>query len=122
MRRQKSRRSMGPAIAYYRVFRPLSLTARLFLAIAVVALVALVVGAWLVRRVVRYELNEQVTVMRTGGAEGANAKHEVVREIVAQPGAAAAAQTLDRRLLAALALVLAGSAIATAVVAKRVLG
>lgn len=113
---------MVPAIAYYRIFRPLSLTARLFLAIAVVAIVALVVGGWLVRRVVRYELNEQVTVMRTGGAEGPNAKQQVVREIVVTPDAAAAAQTLDRRLLAALALVLAGSAIATAVVAKRILG
>jgi two-component system sensor histidine kinase BaeS len=113
---------MVPAIAYYRIFRPLSLTARLFLAIAVVALVALFVGAWLVRRAVHYELNEQVTVMRTGGAEGPNAKQQVVREIVVTPDAAAAAQTLDRRLLAALALVLAGSAIATAVVAKRILG
>ena len=36
---------MAPAIAYYRIFRPLSLTARLFLAIAVVALVALIIGA-----------------------------------------------------------------------------
>jgi len=113
---------MAPAIAYYRIFRPHSLTARLFLAIAVVALVALFVGAWLVRRVVRYELTEQVTVMRTGGAGGANAKQEVVREVVTKPDAAANAQTLDRRLLAALALVLAGSAIATAVVAKRILG
>jgi len=113
---------MAPAIAYYRIFRPLSLTARLFLAIAVVALVALIIGAWLVRRVVRYELSEQVTVMRTGGAGGANAKQEIVREVVTKPDAAIAAQTLDRRLLAALALVLAGSAIATAVVAKRVLG
>jgi len=113
---------MVPAIAYYRIFRPLSLTARLFLAIALVALVALIIGAWLVRRVVRYELSEQVTVMRTGGAGGANAKQEIVREVVTKPDAAIAAQTLDRRLLAALALVLAGSAIATAVVAKRVLG
>ena len=113
---------MVPAIAWYRGFRPLSLTARLFLAIAIVALIALVVGAWLVRRVVRYELNERVMVTRSDG-EGAGIKQEVVREIVTTPDAAVAAhEALDRRLLAALALVLAGSAIATALIARRVLG
>src|SRR5262245_10976053 len=108
------------------MFRPRSLSARLFFATAIVAGLALVVGTWLVRRVVRYDFNERVVVTRAGapaGEDGLGIKQEVVREIVTKPDAAVAAQeTLDRRLLAAFAFVLAGSALVTGVIARRIVG
>lgn len=104
------------------MFRPRSLSARLFFATAIVALVALVVGAWLVRRVVRYEFSESVFVTRSGGGEGPITQ-EVVREVVSAPKAGMTARdALDRRLVAALALVLAGSALVTGIIARRVVG
>src|SRR5687767_4905617 len=102
------------------MLRPRSLSARLFAATALVSVIALLVGVWLVRRVVRLELNEQVKIVGRAADGEAPVSREIVREIVTPTGGAVAQQSLDHRLIAALAFVLAGSAIATALITRRV--
>ncbi|HUF48793.1 MAG TPA: HAMP domain-containing sensor histidine kinase [Vicinamibacterales bacterium] len=99
-----------------------SLQARLFAAIALVAVVALVGGGWWLRVAVRTELDRQVQVERTVTPTGVV---EEVRELVGPAGGDARlglAAALDRRLWVALFVVLAGAALATAIVARRILG
>lgn len=99
------------------MFRPRSLSARLFSATAAIALAALVAGTWLVRRAVHIEVNEQVRL--THDDEGQPVK-AVVREVSGGPERDPG--RVDRRLLAALAAVLAGSAIATFFITRRIVG
>ena len=103
------------------MLRPRSLTARLFLATAAVAVAALVIGGWLVRRAVRVEVNELVRL--TVDETGAPVK-EVTREVKGDepPGPGNAPARVDRRLFAALAIVLAGSAAATFFITRRIVG
>ena len=100
------------------MFRPRSLSARLFLATAAIALLALVAGAWLVRRAVHIEVSEQVRVTQNEEGQPVRA---VVREVSGGPEGSDPGQ-VDRRLLAALAVVLAGSALATFFITRRIIG
>lgn len=105
------------------------LTTRLFVWVLIVALGALALGTWWVRRTVQQEFGSQVEVERT--VERVNGE-DVVREVRRERGAdgAIVAETvqgvdvdaLTRRLLFALAVVVIGAALVTTIVARRVLG
>lgn len=101
-----------------------SLTTRFFAALVLVAAVALALGTWWVRHTVERELARVVIVEEAIERVGAE---EVVRETRQERGMPAPApQAIDaaaltRRLLIALAAIVVGSAVATALVARRVL-
>jgi two-component system sensor histidine kinase BaeS len=102
------------------MLRPRSLSARLFLATAAVAVAALIIGSWLVRRAVHVEINEKV---RLSHDDAGAPVREVVREVVGDPrDGPSAPASVDRRLLAALAIVIAGSAAATFLITRRIVG
>jgi two-component system sensor histidine kinase BaeS len=99
---------------------PRSLSAKLFLAIAVVSATALILGAWLVQRVLHYEVKEDLTVTRDAGGGPDRIVRHVVTTGTDPRQSVPVVETLDRRLLIALGLVLGGTAIATMVIARRV--
>ena len=104
------------------MLRPRSLSARLFFATAIIAVAALIVGGYLVRRAVHIEVNEQVRLSHDD--TGAPVK-EVVREVTGNPNGADQAggpTRVSRRLFAALAAVLACSALATFLITRRIVG
>lgn len=108
---------------------PRSFAARLFIVLLTVSLAAFGLGGWWLRRAMHVELTRLVTVDRTTrpGEEHVN---EVVRVLPGrgpmpalgdEPGGPALEATLNRRILIGLALVLAGTVAATALVARRLL-
>src|SRR5580765_7242159 len=107
-----------------------SFATRLFLVLLAVSLAAFALGGWWLRRAMHVELTRLVTVDRRvmAGEEHVN---EVVRMLPGEPVPGAVADpalpgpgleaTLNRRVLIALAIVLAGTVLATALVARRLL-
>lgn len=95
--------------------RPRSLSARLFLAIVGVSVVALGLGAWLVERALRVEVKEEVTITRPVGAAPAK---DVDRELITTPPLRG--PVLSGRLWLALAIVVIGATATTAWLAQRI--
>ena len=97
---------------------PRSLRARLFVAIGGVSIVALALGAWLVQRALRLDIREEV-VVREPAADGATRESRQTVTRTPEPSRPSPAVLLNRRVLIALLLVLLGSAVATALLAQR---
>jgi two-component system sensor histidine kinase BaeS len=95
---------------------PRSLSARLFVAIAIVAIVSLAIGAYLFVRAASVQQIRDVRVMR--GPDGQDRVLQTVTQQAAEPQG----PPLDRRLLLILAVVVLGSAAATIVIAQHTLG
>jgi signal transduction histidine kinase len=97
--------------------RPRSLGARLFVAIACVSAIAFALGVWLMDRALRIEVRESVTVTRpSGGAPRTDTR----REVTEAPGSRVLGGPLRQRVLMALALVVAGAALVTAWLVRRI--
>lgn len=102
--------------------------ARFFVALLLVSVVALALGTWWVRHTVEQQFGRELVVEQT--REVINGE-EVVRETRRElPGGPAMTEEirgidvdlLNRRLLIALTVVVLGAAVATALIARRVLG
>ncbi len=102
--------------------------ARFFVALLLVSLAALALGTWWVRHTVEQQFGRQLVVEQTREVIGGE---EVVRETRRElPGGPIANEeirgidvdVLNRRLLIALTVIVLGAALATALVARRVLG
>lgn len=101
---------------------------RFFVALVLVSVVALALGTWWVRRTVEQQFGRQMVVEQT--VERINGQ-EVVREsrreapggpIVSEEMRGVDVAALNQRLLMAFAVVIIGAALATALIARRVLG
>jgi len=95
---------------------PRSLSARLFLAIVGVSVVALALGVWLVERELRLEVKEEVTITRTVGASPAP---DVNREMTTTQ-TTPERPVFTQRLALALTILLVGTAATTAWLARRI--
>jgi len=95
---------------------PHSLSARLFLAIVGVSVIALTLGTWLVERALRLEVKEEVTITRPVGPSSAP---DVNREMTATQ-AAPERPAFSQRLALALAILLVGATVTTAWLARRI--
>jgi two-component system sensor histidine kinase BaeS len=109
---------------------PRSFAARLFIVLLTVSLAAFALGGWWLRRAMHVELTRLVTVDRTVRSGEEHVSSEVVRVLPGtgplpapgeEAGGRALEATLNRRILIGLALVLAGTVAATALVARRLL-
>ncbi|HET9372440.1 MAG TPA: ATP-binding protein [Vicinamibacterales bacterium] len=98
------------------MWTPRSLSSRLFVAIAGVAMASLLIGAWLFVRAASIQQIRDVRVMR--GPDGQDRVIERVTEAEAPP----APPPLDRRLLLIFGVVVVGAAAATIVIAQHTLG
>lgn len=101
---------------------------RFFVALVLVSVVALALGTWWVRRTVEQQFGRQMVVEQT--VERINGQ-EVVREsrrevpggpVVSEEIRGVDVAALNQRLLIAFAVVIIGAALATALIARRVLG
>ncbi|GMV21249.1 MAG: hypothetical protein AMXMBFR57_11980 [Acidimicrobiia bacterium] len=107
-----------------------SLTTRVFVGLVAVAVLALALGAWLVRWTVERQFNTEIVVEQwvrvlDGKEIIEETRRGVTGEPVATPAGGAAVvdvSGLTRRLVIAFAVVVIGAAIVTAVLARRVLG
>ncbi|MGE3345084.1 MAG: sensor histidine kinase [Vicinamibacterales bacterium] len=107
-----------------------SLTSRVFVGLVAVAVLALALGAWLVRWTVDRQFNTEVVVEQwVRVVDGREIVEETRRGVTGEPvttptgGAAVVDVTgLTRRLVIAFAVVVVGAAIVAAVLARRVLG
>ena len=105
------------------------LSTRLFVWVLVVALGALALGTWWVRLTVQQELGRQVEVEQTiERRDGQDIIRETRREtgpdgqVISETVQGVDVESLTRRLLIALAVIVIGAALVTTVVARRVLG
>lgn len=94
-----------------------SLGTRLFVAIAAVSAVAFVLGVWLMDRALRIEVRESVTISRS--LDGPP-RTDTRREVTEAPGPRIGGGPVRRRVLLALALVVAGAALCTAWLVRRI--
>jgi two-component system sensor histidine kinase BaeS len=95
---------------------PRSLSARLFLAIVGVSVIALGLGAWLVERAWRLEVREEVTITRPAGAPAAsdiNRQRTTTRAALQEP-------VFSQRLALALVILLLGATATTAWLARLI--
>lgn len=107
-----------------------SLTTRVFVGLVAVAVLALALGAWLVRWTVERQFNTEIVVEQwVRVVDGKEIVEETRRGVTGEPVAPPAGGTtvvdvsgLTRRLVIAFAVVVIGAAIVTAVLARRVLG
>lgn len=107
-----------------------SLTTRVFVGLVAVAVLALALGAWLVRWTVERQFNTEIVVEQwVRVVDGKEIVEETRRGVMGEPVAPPAGGTtvvdvsgLTRRLVIAFAVVVIGAAIVTAVLARRVLG
>lgn len=107
-----------------------SLTTRVFVGLVAVAVLALALGAWLVRWTVERQFNTEIVVEQwVRVVDGKEIVEETRRGVAGEPvttpvGGAALVDVsgLTRRLVIAFAVVVIGAAIVTAVLARRVLG
>jgi len=95
---------------------PHSLSARLFLTIVGVSVIALALGAWLVERALRLEVKEEVTITRPVGPSPAP---DVNREMTTTH-ATPERPVFSQRLALAFAIVLVGTTVTTAWLARRI--